>query len=108
MTPILCCYQLGEIQSTIKDWRHLPLCDGHLIEENYVQVLINQFVLKSRSILDNALAASEFINSMKSKTKGKTSDIALKIDFNKVYYRVDRAYIHGFMQMMDFDPKWIR
>jgi len=40
---------------------------------------------------------------MKRKTKGKTSDVTLKIDH--AYDGVEWAYIHGVIQMMDFDPK---
>ncbi|PNX74427.1 ribonuclease H, partial [Trifolium pratense] len=74
---------------------------------NCVSVNQSAFV-EGRSILDNALVAFEVIHCMKSKTKGKHGDVALKIDFSKAYDIMDGGYIRGLMHSMGFDEKWIK
>jgi hypothetical protein len=48
----------------------------------------SRFVL-GRSILDNAMAAIEIVHFMKSKTRGKQGEVALKLDISKTYDRLD-------------------
>ncbi|GAU22462.1 hypothetical protein TSUD_123490 [Trifolium subterraneum] len=45
--------------------------------------------MESRSILDNALIATEVIHALKRKTQGRRGELALKIDISKVYDKVD-------------------
>lgn len=55
---------------------------------NLISIEQSAFI-EGRSILDNAMIATEIIHYMRCKTRGKTSDVALKIDISKVYDRVD-------------------
>ncbi|PNX65681.1 ribonuclease H, partial [Trifolium pratense] len=51
--------------------------------------LIPKAFVPRRSILDNAMAAIEIIHYMKSKTRGKKGEAALKLDISKAYDRID-------------------
>jgi hypothetical protein len=60
-----------------------------------------------RSILDNAMAAIEVVHFMKSKTRGKLGEVALKLDISKAYDRIDWEYLRGIMCKMGFSTQWI-
>ncbi|MCI21014.1 RNA-directed DNA polymerase (Reverse transcriptase), partial [Trifolium medium] len=49
------------------------------------------------SILDNAMAAIELVHFMKSKTRGRRGEVALKLDISKAYDRIDWEYLHDIM-----------
>jgi hypothetical protein len=87
----------GESQSSMKDWRPIALCN--VLYKIVAKVLANRlkkvlskcisnnqsaFVL-DRSILDNAMAAIELVHYMKSKTRGRKGEVALKLDISKTY-----------------------
>lgn len=59
-----------------------PLLDNCISEEQST-------LMEGRSILHNAMIATEMIHSLKRKTQGKRAHLALKIDINKAYDRVD-------------------
>jgi hypothetical protein len=52
--------------------------------------------------LDNALVAIEIVHFMKSKTKGRVGDVALKLDISKAYDRIGWEYLRGVMEKMGF------
>lgn len=58
-----------------------------------------------RSILDNAILAVEVLHAMKTKRRGVKGDMALKIDINKAYDRVDWGFLQHMMLAMGFDPR---
>ncbi|MCH80360.1 replication protein A 70 kDa dna-binding subunit, partial [Trifolium medium] len=109
----------GETQTTMKDWRPISLCN--VLYKVVAKVLANR--LKSvldkcisenqsasvpgRSILDNAMAPIEIIHSMKSKTRGKKGEAALKLDISKAYDRIDWVFLKEMMAKMGFSQKWI-
>jgi len=64
--------------------------------------------VEARSILDNALIATEIIHSMKRKMKGWQGELALKIDISKAYDIVDWGLIRGMLIRMGFSEKWIQ
>lgn len=64
--------------------------------------------VEGRSILDNALIATEIIHTMKRKTKGWKGDIALKIDISKAYDRVDWGFLRGVLVKLGFNDTWVR
>ncbi|GAU37390.1 hypothetical protein TSUD_22640 [Trifolium subterraneum] len=64
--------------------------------------------VEGRSILDNALIATEVIHALKRKTKGRSGELALKIDISKAYDKVDWGFLHGVMTRMGFTDVWIR
>ncbi|GAU34638.1 hypothetical protein TSUD_394290 [Trifolium subterraneum] len=61
-----------------------------------------------RSIIDNALIATEVIHALKRKTLGRRGELTLKIDINKAYDRVDCGFLRGVMTKMGFTDVWIR
>ncbi|GAU50179.1 hypothetical protein TSUD_408720, partial [Trifolium subterraneum] len=61
-----------------------------------------------KSILDNALIATEVIHALKRKTKGRRGELALKIDISKAYDKVDWGFLRGVMTRMGFADVWIR
>jgi len=95
----------GDSQTSMKDWRPIALCNvvykivAKVLANRLKQVLdkcisINQsaFVL-GRSILDNAMVAIEIVHYMKAKAKGKSKDVALKLDISKAYDKLDWDYL---------------
>ncbi|GAU48815.1 hypothetical protein TSUD_99870 [Trifolium subterraneum] len=75
--------------------------------------------VKSRSILDNALIATEVIHALKRKTQevihalkrktqGRRGELTLKIDISKAYDKVDWGFLRGVMTKMGFTDVWIR
>ncbi|GAU50953.1 hypothetical protein TSUD_411410 [Trifolium subterraneum] len=64
--------------------------------------------VKGRSILDNALIATEGIHALMRKTKGRRGELTLKIDISKTYDKVDWGFLRGVMTRMGFTDVWIR
>ncbi|MCI20643.1 replication protein A 70 kDa dna-binding subunit, partial [Trifolium medium] len=109
----------GESQASMKDWRPISLCN--VLYKIVAKVLANRLkpilekcisenqsaFVPGRSILDNAMAAIEIIHYMKSKTKGKKGEVALKLDISKAYDRIDWEYLKDIMTKMGFSQKWI-
>ncbi|GAU15383.1 hypothetical protein TSUD_04530 [Trifolium subterraneum] len=62
-------------------------------------------VFYQRSIIDNALIATEVIHALKRKTQGRRGELALKIDISKTYDKVDWGFL---MTKMGFTDVWIR
>ncbi|GAU25702.1 hypothetical protein TSUD_216310 [Trifolium subterraneum] len=62
---------------------------------------------KGRSILDNAMTTIQIIHHMKSKTRGKKGDVALKLDISKAYDRIDWEFLRDMMSKMGFSQQWI-
>ncbi|MCI04447.1 RNA-directed DNA polymerase (Reverse transcriptase), partial [Trifolium medium] len=60
-----------------------------------------------RSILDNVMAAIEIVHHMKSKTRGKQGEVALKLDISKAYDRFDWDYLKDIQRTLGFSQKWI-
>jgi len=71
-------------------------------------ISINQstFVV-GRSILDNAMVATETVHYMKAKAKGKSGDVALKLDISKGYDRLGWDYLRAIMTQMGFSFRWV-
>ncbi|XP_058748658.1 uncharacterized protein LOC131621615 [Vicia villosa] len=53
------------------------------------------------------MATIEVVHHMKAKTRGKIDDIALKLDINKVYNRIDWNYLKNVLSTLGFCQKWI-
>ncbi|XP_058741550.1 uncharacterized protein LOC131613927 [Vicia villosa] len=63
--------------------------------------------VEGRSILNNAMIATEIIHTLKRRTKGNKAHLALKIDISKAYDRVDWGFLRGMLSYMGFADKWI-
>ncbi|KAH1106486.1 hypothetical protein J1N35_010254 [Gossypium stocksii] len=75
--------------------------------EYCIDLAQSTFVL-SRLITDNVLLAYEILQSMKNKKMGKKGLMALKIDMNKAYDRVEWNFLKQIMAKMGFDESWIQ
>ena len=85
----------------MSDFRRTSLCNviykiiSKVLANRLKQVLLeiispthNAFVL-GRLIIDNVLVAFEILHTMHSRKKSKTGSLALKLDVNKAYNRVE-------------------
>jgi hypothetical protein len=109
----------GDNQVSMKDWRPIALCN--VLYKIVAKVLANRLkevldkcisdnqsaFVPGRSILDNAMAAIEIVHFMKSKTRGKQGEVALKLDISKAYDRLDWDYLRDIQNIMGFSQKWI-
>jgi hypothetical protein len=95
LRPISLCNVLYKIISKVLANRLKPLLT------RYISIEQSAFV-EGRSILDNVMVAMETIHHMKSKTKGKVGEVALKIDISKAYDIVDWNYLMNVMIRMGF------
>ncbi|XP_058784794.1 uncharacterized protein LOC131659630 [Vicia villosa] len=103
----------------MKDLRPISLCNVvyKLISKvlaNRLKLVLDKCVLEEqsafiegRSILDNAMVATEIIHALKRKTSGNMANLALKIDISKAYDRVDWGFLREIMRRMGFDERWI-
>ncbi|GAU48220.1 hypothetical protein TSUD_371200 [Trifolium subterraneum] len=105
---------------SMKDLRPISLCN--VLYKMISKVLANRLkccldkcvsqeqsaFVEGRSILDNALIATEVIHALKRKTKGRRGELALKIDISKAYDKVDWGFLRGVMTKMGFTDVWIR
>ncbi|GAU46371.1 hypothetical protein TSUD_141290 [Trifolium subterraneum] len=85
----------------------IPKCDNPTSMKDLHPISLLAFV-EGRSILDNALIATEVIHALKRKTKGRRGELALKIDISKAYDKVDWGILRGVMTRMGFTDVWIR
>ncbi|CAN1806454.1 Transposon TX1 uncharacterized 149 kDa protein [Linum perenne] len=66
----------------------------------------NGFV-QGRAIADNMLIAHEIMHFMAGRTSGKTKYMALKLDMEKAYDRIEWPFLFTTMRMMGFGELWI-
>ncbi|GAU45948.1 hypothetical protein TSUD_238520 [Trifolium subterraneum] len=106
--------------TSMKDLRPISLCN--ILYKMISKVLANRLkccldkcvsqeqsaFVEGRSILDNALIATEVIHALKRKTQGRRGELALKIDISKVYDKVDWGFLRGVTAKMGFSDVWIR
>jgi hypothetical protein len=105
--------------STVHHFRPISLCN--VIYKTISKILANRlkqmlpklifpwqagFVL-GRLIQDNSIIAHELIHSMKKK-KGKGGYIALKIDMEKAFDKMEWGFLIEVMQCFGFFDKWIK
>lgn len=105
--------------STMADLRPIALCN--VLYKIISKVLANSlkrilpkiislsqsaFVL-GRLIVDNVLVAFELIHYMKWKNRGNYAFVALKIDINKVYDKIDWSYLKLILIRMGFANRWV-
>ncbi|GAU35928.1 hypothetical protein TSUD_69610 [Trifolium subterraneum] len=106
--------------TSMKDLRPISLCN--VLYKMISKVLVNRLkccidkcvsqeqstFVEGRSILDNALIATEVIHALKRKTQGRRGELTLKIDISKAYDKVDWGFLRGVMTKMGFSDVWIQ
>ncbi|GAU30519.1 hypothetical protein TSUD_65290 [Trifolium subterraneum] len=106
--------------TSMKDLRPISLCN--VLYKMISKVLANRLkccldkcvsheqsaFVEGRSILDNALIATEVIHALKRKTQGRRGELTLNIDISKAYDKVDWGFLRGVMTKMGFTNVWIR
>lgn len=58
-------------------------------------------------ITDNVLIASEILNFLHHKTKGKKDFMSIKLDMSQAYDRVEWSFLVVVMRRMGFTEKWV-
>lgn len=103
----------------LKDLRPISLCN--VLYKVFAKVLANimnsiitniiseaqSSFMSGRAITDNSFEVFEIIHFMKRKNKGKTWDIALKIDINKAYGRIDKGFFEHMLTKLGFNRMWL-
>ncbi|OMO94917.1 reverse transcriptase [Corchorus capsularis] len=90
------CYK---IISTILVNRMKPLL-GDIITE------VQSAFVEGRQIHDNIVVAQEAFHFLKVKKKGKSGAVALKVDMNKAYDRVEWGFFHALLLKIGFNSNW--
>jgi hypothetical protein len=63
--------------------------------------------IPGRQITDNVAVAFELIHALRSRRKGKLSQMAIKLDMSKAYDSVEWTFLERVMQQMGFASRWI-
>ena len=58
-------------------------------------------------ITDNTSVAYELLHRMRNRRKGKTGQIAVKLDISKAYDRVEWGFLQPMMLKLGFDTRWV-
>lgn len=58
-------------------------------------------------IQDNIIVANEAFHFLKTHVRGKKQALAVKLDFNKAYDRVQWDFLKEVMLRMGFHPDWV-
>ncbi|XP_058726534.1 uncharacterized protein LOC131597891 [Vicia villosa] len=109
----ICLIPKGVNPTSMKDFRPISLCNMvyKIISKalaNRLKVLLNKCVseeqsafMEGRSILNNAMIATEIIHTLKRRTKGNKVHLALKIDISKAYDRVDWGFLRDVIEPIE-------
>lgn len=103
----------------LRDLRSTSVCN--VLYKILVKVLANRFkvlllgiisssqfvFVPGKLISDNDMVAFEFIHFMKRKKRSKKWEVALKININKAYDRVDQNFLKLLMLRLGFNSRWV-
>lgn len=64
-------------------------------------------LVPERVITDNILISFEILHYMKTKRRGNTSYMAIKLDMSKTYDRVEWDYLKALILHLGFHPLWV-
>lgn len=66
----------------------------------------NAFV-PNRLITDNMIVVYELLHRMRNKCRGKVGQMAVKLDINKAYERVEWSFLERIMLKLGLDRRWV-
>jgi len=95
LRPIVLCNVLYKIISKVLANLLRPQIDKWIYPEQVV-------LIPSRSIKDNVLTVFEILHYMCCKHKGKTCDVALKLDVSKAFNSVRWSYLQAILSKLGF------
>ncbi|KAF7115523.1 hypothetical protein RHSIM_RhsimUnG0053200 [Rhododendron simsii] len=105
---------------SLAQFRPISLCNFNLkvitkVMANRLKGLLNGFVsvnqsafVPGRMIQDSVIVAHEAFHFLKRKKTGKEEFMAIKLDFNKAYDRVEWDFLEAIMNQMGFDKRWVK
>ncbi|KAL8090281.1 hypothetical protein AgCh_039666 [Apium graveolens] len=106
--------------SSVSDLRPISLCNVLVkiitkVMANRLKVLLDVVVSESQSafipgrlISDNILVSYEVMHSLKNKRYGKEGYMAIKLDMNKAYDRLEWDFVKAMLRRMGFSEHWIK
>lgn len=115
----ICLIPKSNKPSSVKEFMPISLCNMiykivSKVLENRLKKVLDKGVCKEesafvegRSIFHDAIIATEIIHHLKIKTTSRKASLALKIDINKAYDRVDWGFLKGMLMILEFGDKWI-
>lgn len=104
--------------SLMGDLRPISLCNmlfkiGSKVLANRMKLVLNSVIsenqrafIPGRLISDNMMISFEVMHYLKRKTTGKTGSMALKLDLNKAYDRVEWKFLGDVLTKMGFSARW--
>ncbi|OMO50989.1 reverse transcriptase [Corchorus capsularis] len=98
--PIGCCNFIYKVISKVLVNRLKPFMDD-LITPN------QSAFIAGRQIQDNIIIANEVFHYLRLKKKGKKADMALKIDMNMAYDKVEWGFLEAVMNRLGFARRWV-
>ncbi|XP_028801080.1 uncharacterized protein LOC114756308 [Neltuma alba] len=99
--PIRLCNFAYKIVSKILANRMRPIL-ARIISQN------QRAFVKGRLIQDNIIVAHEAYLYLRNKKKGRKYEMAVKVDMNKAYDRLEWKFIKEVMRKMGFSEKWLK
>ena len=101
--------------------QYTPISLCNVIYKIVSKVLVNRFktilpscISESQSVFapghvinDNVLVTYEMLHTLKQKKRGREGFLALKLDMNKAYDRVEWKFLDVMMHKLGFHPRWI-